>query len=136
MATILVQAKESIPLSKNGALLQLQAFNGADGVQDLCSGKKLYQHMDSLHDFHESLGHVVIEELHSEIASSEYRFFALEVDEATDSSNTSTVIIFIRFIDVKGGISTKFLSVKELASTDAHTIYKAVSEALSDPVLM
>jgi hypothetical protein len=55
-------------------------------------------------------------------------FFSIQIDEGTDFSNLTTLMIYIRYLNESGHIDSKFLSVNELkgcTSDDAFSLAKA-----------
>ena len=55
MATILTQAEEAIPSTKNSKLIKLQIFNGVTSLKHLqpSDGRAYYQHNDSINEFYD-----------------------------------------------------------------------------------
>ena len=125
MRTVLVQAQEAIPSSKNTALLKLQALNGANAVRPLLS-ENVYQHNESLQDVYMALAGTVQDELNAQLKCGPYQKFSLEADEATDCSSNSIVVVCIRFVNANCEIETKYLGVGELESTDSESIFNSV----------
>lgn len=94
MATLLTQAKECIPVAKNRALVALQIHNGIQNMQPMVSdsGQAHYLHWESLMDLYNAMHEVVVENIHEELKSTPYKYFGIEIDEATDCSSASIVI--------------------------------------------
>ena len=135
MSTLLMQAQECIPTSKNKPLVKLQAFNGVQPLKTLCSDKfgitkAHYQHSDSLQDMYAAMHKVVKDEITQDFNNSPYKYFGIEIDEATDASNTSIAITFLRYVDQHGTLKTRFLEVFELERTDSECIFDGLETCL------
>jgi hypothetical protein len=83
-----------------------------------------YTHHHSIDDFYDSISHVITDQIVQALKTSP--FFAVQIDEATDCSNLATLMIYVRFLDDKGQIQSKFLSVVELKNGSAQTIFDAL----------
>ena len=59
--------------------------------------------------------------------------FAIEADEGTDSSNTSILIIYIRYTSREPGeVYIKFLAVRELPGTIGDDIFCVMRKTMLD----
>ena len=95
MKTLLMQAKECIPTSKNKPLIALQIMNGCDGLKMLTSndGKTKYQHSDSIHDLNMAMYSTIDEAFHKELEQNAYKVFGVEMDEETNMSNCNYIYL-------------------------------------------
>ena len=134
LVTLLTMANEGIPTIKTGPLLKMQMKNGASSLHNVfVNGRSLYPHHDSIDDMYQSLYQRVMDEVTADRLSSPYTCFALEADEGTDSSNTSILIIYIRYTSVKTGeVSTTFLAADELPGTIADDIFCVMRKTMLD----
>ncbi len=132
LATILVQAKEGIPISKNSCLVKLQAYNGLPSLELL--GNR-YQHNDSILDMCKALHATVKKEIEAEREQGGYPFYAVSADEGTDIANRSIVIMYIHFMGAAGTVLTRFLSVKELQGTTSDDVYTVIKDTLAESSL-
>ena len=82
---------------------------------------------------YQSLYQRVMDEVTADRLSSPYTCFALEADEGTDSSNTSILIIYIRYMSGQSGeVYTTFLAVRELPGTTAGDIFCVMRQTMVD----
>ena len=140
LVTLLTMAKECIASSKITSLIKMQIFNGAESLKrlvsddsDLSSGTKHhYQHHTGVTEMYEALAHVVKEELKTELDATPYKFFSIEADEATDASNSSVVMVFLRYINKEGKTLSRFLGVSELEATRAEDVYHGILNVLNE----
>lgn len=87
-------------------------FQGVGSLKKLCNdGQTRYTHHDSIDDIYASLSHVVEKEMEADRKDAPFPFFALEADEATDSSNKSILLVYIRYMDSEGDVTSKLLGV-------------------------
>ena len=128
MRTLLVMAKAAIPMSKHTHLIYLQKLNGVD-----CFDKDVqaYTSVYSINELYDSLYETVIEELKEDIKACKYQVYGVEADEGTDSSNSSIVMVYIRFY-ASDGVKTVYCSSKELDQTTADYIHDKIKEALDE----
>ena len=89
-------AKEGIPTIKTAPLLIMQMKNCVSSLQNVFVNGR-YTHHDSIDDIYQPLYQRVMDEVQADRLSSPYTCFALEADEGTDSSNTSILIIYMRY---------------------------------------
>ena len=89
-------AKESIPSSKNAALVKMLLCNVAEKLKNASATH--YNHHTSQDEMYAATVRVVKEELQEDLLRSPFKYFAIEADKATDISNASIVIVFIRYV--------------------------------------
>ena len=63
---------------------------------------------------------------------SPYPFYRIEIDEATDCSDKSIMLAFIRFVNSNGVLVTSFLGVKELQMQYSDSVFSATQCILND----
>ena len=71
-----------------------------------------------------------------DVKSSPFQMFGIEADEGTDSSNSSFIIVYIRFIDKHGDVTSRYLAVKGLEATTSEYIFEAIHSILSEKGLL
>ena len=67
-----------------------------------------------------------------ERAMSPYPFYGIKIYEATDCSDKSIMLAFIRFVNSNGVLVTSFLGVKELQMQDSDSVMSATQCILND----
>ncbi|XP_070557479.1 zinc finger protein 862-like [Ptychodera flava] len=134
MRTVFTMAKEQISNRKLPALIDMQISNGCQALNPLQDGSSQlqYTHHESLDDFFLSIRTVIERQILSNVKNCPFKIYAAQLDEATDVSNLSTVMVYIRFVNCDGNVESHFLSVKELSACSAGEIYNAVSLLLAD----
>ena len=91
----------------------------------------LYTSPKSIMEFQDALRAVIDKQFDKDRSNAPYGFYSLEVDEATDVANLSSLVICIRFVK-DGRPTSQFLAVRELKATRAVEIYEAITSALKD----
>ena len=61
---------------------------------------------------YESMEKVIREDMETEINNSPFGIYGLELDEATDSSNASFLVIYVRYINPAGDVVSRFHGAK------------------------
>lgn len=79
-----------------------------------------------------ALRYVVEEEMRQLRTDSPYPLYAVQIDEATDSSNQSVAIMFIRYMGADGMVQNQFLAVSELTATTADEIFATLQKVLAE----
>ena len=87
MATILTQAEEAIPSTKNSKLIKLQIFNGVTSLKhlQLSDGRAYYQHNDSINEFYDVMAQLLKNDMLHDREMSPYPFYRIKIDEADRS---------------------------------------------------
>lgn len=81
-------------------------------------------------DFHTALHLVLDDNLKKDLDNVPGGFYALEVDEATDASNHSVLILCLRYIK-DGAAVSRYVGVCELPNTCSEDIHKAVKSVMT-----
>ena len=94
-----------------------------------------YSHGESLNDIYDVLRDVTLDEMNKEFQDSPYSVMGLMMDEATDSSNQSVLLIYRRFVNEFGNCVTQFIGARSLEVTNADGIMAAVLKLMEDRAL-
>jgi hypothetical protein len=108
-------------------LLQLRAQDDTDLQQWMNRREKWMSH-DVQNEQIELMAHAVLRKIIERIKAAEY--FALIVDETTDTSVTEQVSICIRIADESFNVHEEFLGLYSTADTTAETLSKIVKDVL------
>ncbi|XP_070568044.1 zinc finger MYM-type protein 6-like [Ptychodera flava] len=133
MRTVYTMAKEQMANRKIEPLLDMQILNGCQALSNLQDNSRFhYSHHESLDEFYQSIMTVIERKILNDVKSCPFKIYAKQLDEATDVSNLSTLMLYIRFVNNDGNVESHFLSVRELADCTAGEIYKTVSTLLDE----
>ena len=133
MRTILCMCKTDIALCKVSTIVELQIANGSPSLSKLeRPGAPSYTHHESVNDMVVAMESVVMEQLMMRIHAS--NFYSIEADEATDVSNKSVLVVFIRFVPTESPLKpeTHFLGARELEATNADSIVRVIKSILCE----
>lgn len=115
--------------------IELQIMNGCTSLKHLRiadSSSLNYCHYDSIHDFMDSMIAVVEKNILNAAKNSPGKLYGLMMDESTDQSVHSTLMIYIRFVDGSTGeVRNHFLCVTALEGNTAADIFDAAVKVLS-----
>ncbi|CAM1299785.1 Uncharacterised protein at_DN1339 [Pycnogonum litorale] len=106
MVTLLTMAREAITTMKVSTLLQMQVKNGVHCLKTLLptvNNEQLYhyQHSDSSNDFYGVLADMVRADNTNTRQQAPFPFYSIEADEATDVSDKSIVIVYVRHLNCR-----------------------------------
>ena len=90
----------------------------------------MYTHHSSVEDFYACLQTVVDETFHNDMSKVPFGVYGIEADEATDASNESIIIVFIRYVGDNGVVKSRFIGVRALNQTTADAIFDSIREIL------
>ena len=80
----------------------------------------------------EAIATVIDEELDAQLH--QCRFYSLMVDESTDVTTTQTLIVYIRFVNKEGKVTSQFFELAKLDGANAEAILQTLLEARHLPV--
>ncbi|XP_070549146.1 zinc finger protein 862-like [Ptychodera flava] len=131
MRSVYYMAKENIANRKLHGLVELQILNGCEPLKKLkrsedSGSRAMYTHHECVDNFQAAIESVIDDAIIGNIKTSPLKMYSLMIDESTDVSVTSTLMIYIRYVDSVGHIKSNFLSVEKLSGCDAESIYDAV----------
>ena len=99
--------------------------------KDESDGDKLmYIHHENVDDIYAAMSRVVEDDILQGLQSAPYGWFSLMLDEGTDTSNKSTLMIYIRHLTPEGEVHSRFLDVVELPGCTATDIFSAAKATL------
>ena len=108
-------AKGRILSSKNAALFKMQLLNGAEKLKKMLPPLTIITTPQD--EMYAVMVHVVKEELQEDLLRSPFKYFPIGADEATDISNASIAIVFIRYVNSQGRVISKFIGSGKLQAT-------------------
>ena len=92
-----------------------------------------YTHHDSVDDMYSVLSDNIQSKILSSVEQSP--FFSIQIDEGTDFSNLTTLMIYIRYLNESGHIDSKFLSVNELKGCTSDDIFSSLMSVVDNKKL-
>ena len=114
-------AKECVPSTKSKSLIRMQLIKGADKLRS--TTLDLYQHHTSQDEMYSAMVEVFNEESKLDRLNSPFHCLSIEADEATDVSNASIVIVFIRYVEGHRKVDSRYLWVEKFQATTSEDIF-------------
>ena len=85
----------------------------------------MYIHHDNVDDLYTAMAKVVEDDILRGLQIAPYGWYSLMLDEGTDSSNKSTLMMYIRHLTPEGEVHSRFLDVVELSGCTSADIFSA-----------
>lgn len=112
--------------------VEMSSFMFENIINDISSPITQHQSSTAFLDFMYSLNYVISNKIITAIKQSLYLYYAILLDETTDNSNQSQLIIYIKYFDVTAAeVAISFLGLKKLVQTTGLGIFIAVDDHLT-----